>query len=63
LFGFFKTKTPTSAFTVESVGDRFGIVERTANGKYRTQIVHGVYTRKADAIRGATRKGITLANA
>ena len=42
-------------------------LEQTPSGKYA--IVHttdgivGTYTRKADAVRGATRKGITLANA
>jgi hypothetical protein len=60
MFNFFtKTKKTTEpTFEVRQLSEgNFGIVATDGT------TVIGQYTRKADAIRGATRKGITLANA
>lgn len=59
MFSFLKrnTKTVEPTFTVEKTpSGRFAIVD-TVNGIVAT------YGRRGDAVRGASRKGITLANA
>lgn len=58
MFGWFNKSTRTTPvqFTLEQTpSGKFAIVHTTDG-------IVGTYGRKADAIRGATRKGITLAN-
>jgi nitrogen regulatory protein PII-like uncharacterized protein len=62
MFNFFKRKNTPEVTTVveQGITGRFRIVEYTGT---TPTAIHGTYTRKRDAIRGAQRKGITLANA
>jgi hypothetical protein len=58
MFNFFKRKTSMPTYVVEQTPDgKFAIVTTDARENM------GTYTRKRDAVRGAMRKGITLANA
>jgi hypothetical protein len=58
MFNIFKRNKETETYTIQKLHDgRFGIVKRDSNGN---ALLMNDYARKRDAVRGATRRGITL---